>query len=97
MVAASNSGDQLEAKQVWEADVIHYLSEDYTPTAVRMINIKPIPEMSKVLPDIPVKVEKAFWEQSIIGWNHFIRGSRLSNQWKRILMVHLASHRTETI
>lgn len=94
-----NQTDRLEAKQRWEEDVVHFLSEDHTPPSVRTallvgfhhwIYQKPVPPLHTVIPTAPDDVKQAFVDQTRIGWNHCLRG-RLSIHWKQIIANHVAN------
>lgn len=100
-----NHNTRLEAKQLWEADVHHYLSVEHTPPMVRTaimlwfhhwIYHKQVPNLLSIIPEATPALVKAFKAQSTIGWNHFIRG-RLSVHWKQMVMDHLAATKSRKV
>lgn len=93
-----NSGDRLAAKQLWEKDVYHFLSEQHTPPVVRTammlgfhhwIYRKPIPSLLQYIPTASLELQTAYNAQTHIGWNHLVRG-RISIHWQNIITQHLS-------
>lgn len=92
-----NKGERFEAKQLWETDVYHFLSEQHTPPLVRTaimlgfhhwIYNKPIPPILQYIPTASPDIQAAYNDQTKIGWDHFLRG-RLSIFWQRIIIQHI--------
>lgn len=92
------------AKQKWETDIFHYLSESHTPVEVRdvlyivfhhWIYNKDFAEVDQYLETVSPELKEAVLAQKEIGWNHFFRG-RFSVKWQEIIMRHLAREGTKT-
>lgn len=92
-----NSDDRLTAKHIWENDVFQYLSDMHTRTDVwtalmlgfhHWIYHKPVPPLLQFCPTASPTLQKAYSDQTRIGWNHFARG-RISLYWKQLIALHL--------
>lgn len=100
-----NSNDRLTAKHIWEQDIFHFLSEKHTPNNVRTaimtgfhhwIYNKPIPPILQYCPTAPSDLQKAYNDQTRIGWNHFVRG-RISIHWQKLITHHLRNQPPDPI
>lgn len=91
-----NTGDRLSSKQLWEADVFHYLSESHTVGCTFLgfhhwIYHKAIPPLLRYVPTASQELQQAYRAQTtIVGWNQFLRG-RLSGHWQQLIVNHLAT------
>jgi ribonuclease HI len=84
------------ARREWLLELDCYLSQNHTPRDVKQIilknfhqfleppiNLEPIIELDTTDSD------KAYHQQNIIGWRHFIRG-RISIEWGKLVDSHLS-------
>jgi hypothetical protein len=92
-----------QSRTEWLSEISSYLSQNHTPISMKQIilhNLHQWLEPSNTT-EIPVDINnaelnKADYQQQLIGWRHFIRG-RLSIAWGTTINLHLEKERLHHI
>jgi hypothetical protein len=88
----------------WLQELSTFLRGEHTPQAVHdailggleaWLNNNTIPTLESLVPDASKTLERAYRNQTTIGWRHFVRG-RMANEWAELIKFQLSAQSIDT-